>query len=83
VILGTDPWLDLCVHSSKAEPRHSSDLHPAHLIAGAGHHWDSYGILNISAEPQYIQQAHLWEIRTVRKWLESSRSQFEMSIPDS
>jgi hypothetical protein len=39
------------------------------LIAGAGHHWDSYGILDIGAEPLFIQQAHIWEIKTVKKWL--------------
>jgi hypothetical protein len=39
------------------------------LIAGGGHHWDSYGILDLAAEPQYIEQAHLWEIKTVQKWL--------------
>ena len=66
-----DVWLDLCYHSHQAPRRFSSDLHPEYLISGAGHHWDSYGILNVTAEPQFIQQAHLWEIRTVRKWLES------------
>ena len=64
-----DPWLDVCYHSNDAPPRYSTDLHPEYLIAGAGHHWDSYGILDVEAEPQFIQQAHLWEIRTVRKWL--------------
>jgi hypothetical protein len=39
------------------------------LVAGAGHHWDSYGILDIGAEPLFIQQAHIWEIKTVKKWL--------------
>ncbi|KIN05897.1 hypothetical protein OIDMADRAFT_100781 [Oidiodendron maius Zn] len=67
----TDVWLDLCYHSHLAPPRYSSDLHPEYLIAGGGHHWDSYGILDINAEPQFIQQAHLWEIRTVQKWLKS------------
>jgi len=72
--LDSDVWLDLCYHSNLAPPRHSSDLHPEYLIAGGGHHWDSYGILDLSAEPQYIQQAHLWEIRTVQKWLKSWNS---------
>ncbi len=46
-------------------------LHPQLLIAGAGHHWDSssYGALNLSAEPQFIRNAHLWEIRIVEDWL--------------
>ncbi|KAH6670784.1 extracelular serine carboxypeptidase-like protein [Halenospora varia] len=64
-----DPWLDLCYHSEKAPLRTTSDLHPEYLITGAGHHWDSSGILNVAAEPLFIQQAHLWEIKTVTKWL--------------
>lgn len=64
-----DPWIDTCYHSERAPPRYSSDLHPSYLIAGAGHHWDSSGILNVGAEPQFIREAHLWEIRTVRRWL--------------
>ena len=44
-------------------------LHPQLLIAGAGHHWESYGIRNVSAEPQFIRNAHLWEIRIVEDWL--------------
>jgi serine carboxypeptidase S28 len=66
-----DPWLDICYHSQYAPQRYSSDLHPEYLIAGSGHHWDSYGILDVAAEPQFIQQVHLWEIRTVKKWLNS------------
>ncbi|KAG9231604.1 extracelular serine carboxypeptidase-like protein [Amylocarpus encephaloides] len=64
-----DPWLDLCYHATDAPLRTSTDLNPEYLITGAGHHWDSYGILNIAAEPLFIQQAHQWEIRTVQKWL--------------
>ena len=64
-----DVWLDVCYHSNDAPPRYSTDLHPEYLIAGAGHHWDSYGILDVEAEPQFIREAHLWEIRTVKKWL--------------
>ena len=56
-------------HSSKAPVRVSSDLHPEYLIADGGHHWDSYGIKNIPGEPQFIKQVHLWEIRTVKRWL--------------
>lgn len=67
--IGVDVWLDLTYHSHHAPDRVSSDLHPEYLIAGAGHHWDSYGILDIAAEPLFIQQAHLWEIKTIKKWL--------------
>jgi len=69
--LGVDPWLNLCYHSNKAPLRTTTDLHPEYLISGAGHHWDSYGILDVSSEPLFIQQAHLWEIRTVQKWLKT------------
>lgn len=67
-----DVWKDLCYHSDFAGPRPlSTDLHPHYLITGAGHHWDSYGILDVEAEPQFIREAHKWEIRIVKKWLES------------
>lgn len=65
-----DVWNGLCYHSEFAPPRTvSTDLHPELLITGAGHHWDSYGILDVEAEPQFIREAHLWEIKTVKKWL--------------
>lgn len=64
-----DVWLDLCYHSNSAPKRHSTDLRPEYLITGAGHHWDSYGIGNIEKEPQFIREAHKWEVRTVKKWL--------------
>ncbi|RDL38322.1 uncharacterized protein BP5553_02662 [Venustampulla echinocandica] len=67
--LPIDPWLGLCYHAPGTPVRESSDLNPEYLIAGAGHHWDSSGIKNIPAEPLFIQQAHLWEIKTVQKWL--------------
>ncbi|KAL6163028.1 hypothetical protein ACJQWK_10624 [Exserohilum turcicum] len=67
----TDVWLDLCYHSNLVDKlRISSDLHPSYLIAGAGHHWDSYGIKHVLAEPQFIREAHLWEERTVARFLE-------------
>ncbi|KAF2502375.1 extracelular serine carboxypeptidase-like protein [Lophium mytilinum] len=69
----SDVWLDVCYHSNDAPPRISSDLHPEYLIMPGGHHWDSYGIKNITAEPQFIREAHLWEIRTVKKWLASRK----------
>jgi hypothetical protein len=67
---GVDVWVDLCYHSHLAgTTRISSDLHPSYLIAGGGHHWDSTGIKNVTGEPDYIREAHLWEIRTVRRWV--------------
>lgn len=65
-----DVWLDGCYHANTADtPRYSSDLHPELLIETGGHHWDSYGQLDVPGEPQFIREAHYWEIRTVKKWL--------------
>ncbi|KAK3060519.1 hypothetical protein LTS18_008367, partial [Coniosporium uncinatum] len=68
-----DVWLDLCYHSNlvkdregRAAVRYGPDQM---LIAGAGHHWDSYGIGDVAAEPQFIRNTHEWEIRMVRRWL--------------
>lgn len=69
-----DPWLDACYHSNGAPERASSDLHPEYLIQVGGHHWDSTGILDIPGEPQFIREAHYWEIRTVKKWLKGFAS---------
>lgn len=70
-----DVWVDLCFHSHFAHTtRISSDKYPSYLIAGGGHHWDSTGILNVTAEPDYIREAHLWEIRTVRRWIKEWQS---------
>jgi len=71
----SDVWNDLCYHSSLApSPRISSDLHPELSINGGGHHWDSYGILDVAAEPQFIREAHYFEIRAVTRWLRNFKS---------
>lgn len=64
-----DVWLDVCYHSNEAPARYSSDLNPEYLIVSGGHHWDSYGQLDVPGEPQFIREAHYWQIRTVKKWL--------------
>lgn len=65
--------MDLTYHShQKPGIRISSDKHPSYLIAGAGHHWDSTrrtGVKSVYDEPDYIREAHLWEIRTVKRWV--------------
>lgn len=61
-----DVWNDVCYHSANATLRTGPDQY---LIAGGGHHWDSYGILDIEAEPDFIRAAHEWEIRRVKAWL--------------
>ncbi|KAI0480174.1 serine carboxypeptidase S28-domain-containing protein [Xylariaceae sp. FL0804] len=72
-----DVWLGLCVHSPDAPAQEQvqttadpSYLHPRQLINGAGHHWDSYGVLDVAAEPQFIRETHRWQMRVVRKWLD-------------
>ena len=64
---GVDVWKDVCYHSDDAPMRYGPNQY---LIAGGGHHWDSYGILDLSKEPDYIRAAHEWEIRKVREWLD-------------
>jgi hypothetical protein len=72
-----DVWLDICYHSNDAPLRYTPDYenaydYPQLLINGAGHHWDSYGLgglKEVSQEPQFIQNAHLWEIRVVQQWM--------------
>lgn len=66
-----DVWLNLCYHSEDAPKRRTPTvedayLRPQLLIAGAGHHWDSYGA---DVEPQFIREAHRWEVRIVKRWL--------------
>jgi len=72
--------LDLCYHSNNAPQRCSTNTYPEYPIADDGHHWDSYEIQDIAAEPQFIQQAHLRQVTTVKKRLRSFSSwkpQFE------
>lgn len=69
-----DVWLDLCYHSNDAPLRQSTDSEPELLITGSGHHWDSYGILDVEGEPQFIREAHKWEIRIVQRWLQNFSS---------
>lgn len=74
-----DPWLNNQYHANGQPLRVSSDLHPQYLIESGGHHWDSTGrgYAGIESEPQFIREAHKWEIRTVKKWL----SAFEAWVP--
>ena len=67
-----DVWNELCYHGTNATAAHNNLRYGDNqlLITGAGHHWDSYGILNISAEPDQIRAAHEWEIRQVNNWLQ-------------
>ena len=76
-----DVWLDVCYHSNNEPLRYTPNYddaydHPQLLINGGGHHWDSNGLgglKQVSQEPQFIQNAHLWEIRIVQKWLKDCK----------
>ncbi|KPI34765.1 putative serine protease K12H4.7 [Cyphellophora attinorum] len=81
----SDVWLDVCYHSTLTNTSANRVANPnsnataaseveAYLINGGGHHWDSYGILDVDAEPDFIMQAHLWEIKVVKKWLDAFTS---------
>ena len=69
-----DVWKDLTYHSDLAPPRYWSKDHPEYLINGAGHIWDIWSEDDLATEPQYIREAHLFEIRTVTKWLDGFKS---------
>ena len=79
-----DVWLDICYHSNDAPLRYTPSYtnayaYPQLLINGAGHHWDSNGLgglKNVSLEPQFIQNAHLWEIRIVQQWMRECKFAF-------
>ena len=64
-----DVWRDLCYHSLLAPQREWDDLHPEHLINGAGHVWDLRTYDDVTTEPQWMREANLLEIRTVEGWL--------------
>ncbi|KAJ7604391.1 extracelular serine carboxypeptidase-like protein [Roridomyces roridus] len=66
---GIDPWQYACVHSPDGFPREDTLLRPYYLIKQGGHHWDENGLLNISAEPDFIQAIHDYEIKFVKSWL--------------
>lgn len=70
IAIASDVWRDLCYHTTlDSSPRPYSDLHPQYLIESAGHVWDRYGFGDVAAEPQYIREAHYWEVRVVERWL--------------
>ena len=79
-----DPWRDVSFHSTDVPERLTPNateayLHPQLLIAGAGHHWDSYALPDINDEPQFIRNAHLWEIRIVQEWLRQFQVKYSSS----
>ncbi|PNS15019.1 cell division control protein 42 [Sphaceloma murrayae] len=76
-----DVWNQICYHTDERAARQTLDSQEAYrnpqlLITGAGHHWDSYGIRDVDAEPLFIREAHRWEIRIVRAWLEEWKQKY-------
>ena len=80
-LIAADIFLYQTPHSPAAfpnnpgQPRYSSYLRPAYLINSGGHAWDAFAETydDIEKEPQFIREAHLWEIRTVQRWLKDFR----------
>ncbi|KAJ7336139.1 hypothetical protein DFH08DRAFT_939240 [Mycena albidolilacea] len=74
---GIDPWQYACVHSPDGFKRSNTLLRPYYEIKQGGHHCfrDENGLLNISAEPDFIQAIHKYEIQFlnarqfVKSWL--------------
>ena len=64
-----DVWRDLTYHSTFAPQRYWSELHPEYLINGAGHIWDIWSEGDVATEPQFVREAHYFQMRTVERWL--------------
>ncbi|KAF8628691.1 hypothetical protein AX15_003751 [Amanita polypyramis BW_CC] len=64
-----DPWLPNTPHSEYAQDREDTILRPFKLIPNGVHHYDEYGLRNISEEPPEIRQVHEEMISFVREWL--------------
>ncbi|KAH8829048.1 extracelular serine carboxypeptidase [Flagelloscypha sp. PMI_526] len=55
-------------------------LKPTYEIPGAGHVWDSRGLLDISLEPKFIQDVHYFELAAVKGWLDNFE-EWRKSLP--
>ncbi|KAL1736475.1 peptidase S28 [Schizophyllum commune] len=64
-----DPWRPDTPHSLDAKPRDDTTIRPFKLIPGAVHHYDEYGLTDLSQEPPEIQQIHEEMIAFVTEWL--------------
>ncbi|KAG6898404.1 hypothetical protein C0992_004115 [Termitomyces sp. T32_za158] len=70
-----DPWRPDTPHSQfYAKDRPDTILRPFKRIPGAVHHWDEWGLLNISDEPPEIQKIHEEEIGFVTAWLKDFKA---------
>ncbi|KAI0917296.1 hypothetical protein AcW2_007465 [Taiwanofungus camphoratus] len=64
-----DPWRPDTPHSGYAKNREDTILRPFKLIPGGVHHYDEFGLRNISDEPPEIEKIHLEMIEFVTEWL--------------
>jgi len=68
-----DPWRPDTPHSDDAHDRKDTLLRPFKLIPGAVHHWDEYGLRNVSEEPPEIRKIHAEMIDFVTEWLKDRK----------
>ncbi|KAF9234953.1 peptidase S28 [Melanogaster broomeanus] len=69
-----DPWRPCTPHSDYAEDREDTLLQPFKLIPDAVHHYDEYGLRDLSAEPEEIQKIHYEMIAFVLEWLKDFKA---------
>ncbi|KAG1889287.1 serine carboxypeptidase S28-domain-containing protein [Suillus subluteus] len=60
-----DPWRPCTPHSDYAADREDTILQPFKIIPNAVHHYDEYGLKNISDEPEEIRKIH-WQMIVFR-----------------
>ncbi|KAJ7069481.1 serine carboxypeptidase S28-domain-containing protein [Mycena amicta] len=64
-----DPWRPATPHSDYAFDRDDTVLRPFKLIRGGVHHWDEWGLLDLSEEPYEVRKIHQEMIFFVKEWL--------------
>ncbi|KAH9936342.1 serine carboxypeptidase S28-domain-containing protein [Fomitopsis serialis] len=64
-----DPWRPDTPHADEAPLRADTILRPYKVIPGGVHHYDEYGLRDLSAEPPEIEKIHLEMIEFVTEWL--------------
>ncbi|KAK2467597.1 hypothetical protein APHAL10511_000452 [Amanita phalloides] len=68
-LASVDPWLPNTHHSPYAPKRKDTLLRPFKPIPNAVHHYDEYGLRNMSDEPLKIRKVHEEIIEFVLEWL--------------
>lgn len=69
-----DPWRPCTPHSDYAADREDTILQPFKIIPNAVHHYDEYGLKNISNEPKDIRKIHGEMIVFVMEWLKGFKA---------